>query len=49
MTDHHLPPEEIPQALAVVNPNRKDCTSKLQHLCGAGVAFFLILAFRGFI
>lgn len=46
VTDHHLPPEEIPLAHAVVNPNRKDCTSELQHLCGAGVAFFLILALR---
>jgi single-stranded-DNA-specific exonuclease len=46
ITDHHLPPEQIPLAHAVVNPNRKDCTSQLQHLCGAGVAFFLILALR---
>lgn len=46
VTDHHLPPEEIPKAYAVVNPNRQECTSKLQHLCGAGVAFFLILALK---
>ena len=46
VTDHHLPPAEIPNALAVVNPNRTDCSSKLQHLCGAGVAFFLVLALR---
>lgn len=46
VTDHHLPPEEIPLAYAVVNPNRKDCTSELKHLCGAGVAFFLVLALK---
>ncbi len=46
ITDHHLPPEQIPLAYAVVNPNRSDCASELKHLCGAGVAFFLILALR---
>lgn len=46
ITDHHLPKEHLPEALAIVNPNKGSCTSKLQHLCGTGVAFYLILALR---
>lgn len=46
ITDHHLPKDELPKALAVVNPNRGDCSSGLSHLCGTGVAFYLALAVR---
>lgn len=46
ITDHHLPPDQIPQAMAVVNPNRSDCDSNLKHLCGAGVAFYVLLALK---
>lgn len=46
ITDHHLPKETLPAALAVVNPNRGDCPSGLSHLCGTGVAFYLMLALR---
>ncbi len=46
ITDHHLPKEKLPQAVAVVNPNRGNCESGLGHLCGTGVAFYLILALR---
>ncbi|MCB0349659.1 MAG: single-stranded-DNA-specific exonuclease RecJ [Bdellovibrionales bacterium] len=46
VTDHHLPKETLPSALAIVNPNKGTCTSSLQHLCGTGVAFYLILALR---
>jgi single-stranded-DNA-specific exonuclease len=46
ITDHHLPKETLPNAYAVVNPNRGNCTSNLSHLCGTGVAFYLILALR---
>lgn len=44
ITDHHLPEEEIPQALAVLNPNQPDCRYPEKHLCGVGVAFKLIQA-----
>lgn len=44
ITDHHTPLEELPKALAVINPNRKDCQSQLGYLAGAGVAFYLIRA-----
>lgn len=44
VTDHHLPKGEIPNALAVVDPLRKDDTSPCKTLCGAGVAFKLACA-----
>ncbi len=46
VTDHHLPKEILPAAVAVVNPNRTECRANLGHLCGTGVAFYLILALR---
>ena len=44
VTDHHLPEAELPPALAVLNPNRGDCTYPDKNLCGAGVAFKLVHA-----
>lgn len=40
VTDHHLPPEVLPQkAVAVVNPHQKDCPYPYEDLAGCGVAF----------
>ena len=42
VTDHHLPPEVLPNAYAVVDPHRKDCASSFKQICGAQVVFKLI-------
>lgn len=44
ITDHHLPPETLPDAVAVVDPKRSDDSSPFKDLCGAGVAFKLCAA-----
>jgi single-stranded-DNA-specific exonuclease len=44
IADHHLAQENLPDALAVVNPNRQDDGSNLGYLCAAGVVFMLLVA-----
>lgn len=44
ITDHHEPEAELPDAVAVVNPRRADCTYPDKHLSGAGVALKLVQA-----
>ncbi|MBV9759163.1 MAG: single-stranded-DNA-specific exonuclease RecJ [Acidobacteriaceae bacterium] len=44
VTDHHLPEAELPPALAVLNPNRRDCGYPEKSLCGAGVTLKLVQA-----
>jgi single-stranded-DNA-specific exonuclease len=44
ITDHHLPDEDIPPAIAVLNPNQVNCPYPEKNLCGAGVTFKLIQA-----
>ncbi len=43
--DHHVPDEELPPAVAVLNAKRLDNTYPYEHLCGCGVGFKLIQAF----
>lgn len=44
VADHHLAGETLPDATALVNPNRQDDDSGQEHLCAAGVAFLLLVA-----
>ena len=42
VVDHHLGAETLPEARAVVNPNRQDETGDLAHLCAAAVVFMVL-------
>lgn len=44
ITDHHEPDTELPQAYAVINPKRHDCSYPDKHLAGVGVALKLVQA-----
>ncbi len=47
VTDHHQPPNNLPKAVAVVNPHRVDCGSEFKDYAGVGVAFKLVCAMEG--
>ncbi len=42
ITDHHEPDAELPDALAVINPKRADCSYPDKYLAGVGVALKLV-------
>jgi single-stranded-DNA-specific exonuclease len=44
VVDHHAAEARLPEALAVVNPNRLDQSSPLRHLAAVGVTFLLLVA-----
>ena len=43
--DHHVPDDEMPSAVAILNPKRSDDSYPFKHLCGCGVGFKLRQAF----
>ena len=43
--DHHLPEEELPEAIAVLDPKREDCNYPFDDLSGCGVGFKLVQAY----
>ena len=47
ITDHHECKEQLPEAAAVVDPHRSDCSYPHKDLCGVGVAFKLAAALCG--
>src|SRR5437762_1719951 len=44
ITDHHEPDTELPPALAVINPKRRDCPYPDKYLAGVGVALKVVQA-----
>ncbi|HKG04949.1 MAG TPA: single-stranded-DNA-specific exonuclease RecJ, partial [Pedobacter sp.] len=43
--DHHLPGDELPAAVAVLDPKRKDCAYPFKELAGCGIGFKLAQAY----
>ena len=46
VTDHHLAPQVLPDAVAIVNPNLPDASFASKNLAGVGVIFYLLMAIR---
>ena len=46
VTDHHLPGDSLPKALAIVNPNQPGCSFPSKALAGVGVMFYMLVALR---
>ena len=49
ITDHHAISDPIPEALAVINPKRRDCPSGAEYLAGVGVVYFLVISLRKYL
>ncbi len=47
VTDHHMPSQKLPDAVAVVDIHREDCPSRFKNISGVGVAFKLVCALEG--
>lgn len=46
ITDHHLPADTLPRAVAIVNPNQQGDQFKSKSIAGVGVIFYVMLALR---
>ncbi len=49
ITDHHIAPEILPSAQAIVNPNQPGCEFTSKCIAGVGVIFYLMLALRSYL
>jgi single-stranded-DNA-specific exonuclease len=45
--DHHELSDTLPEAVAAVNPHRKDCAFPFKHLAAVGIVFNFLIALRG--
>ncbi|MDY3330964.1 MAG: single-stranded-DNA-specific exonuclease RecJ [Pelistega sp.] len=46
VTDHHLPGDVLPDAIAIINPNQVACDFPSKNLAGVGVIFYTMMALR---
>ena len=46
VTDHHLPGSQLPDVVAIINPNQPGCNFPSKNLAGVGVAFYFLSALR---
>lgn len=46
VTDHHLPPAKLPEAVALINPNMPGSSFPSANIAGVGVIFFVLAAVR---
>ena len=44
--DHHRPGDDLPEAIAVLDPKRSDCPYPYKELCGCGIGFKLVQALQ---
>ncbi len=47
ITDHHEPPQVLPEAVSIINPKKTNCSYPYKHLAGVGVVFKLAQALLG--
>ncbi|MEN6317323.1 MAG: single-stranded-DNA-specific exonuclease RecJ, partial [Syntrophaceae bacterium] len=45
--DHHEVPNSLPDAVAIIDQNRKECTFPFKHLAAVGIVFNFLIALRG--
>lgn len=46
ITDHHLSADQLPNAIAIINPNQPGCQFESKNIAGVGVIFYVMLALR---
>lgn len=46
ITDHHQPPDVLPEAVSLINPHQAGCAFPDKNLSGVGVAFLLLVGLR---